>query len=401
VAECRTGSTVADDGSTGTTPKVLWVTPTLSSAFGGPTSTAVNGVIAEKMCGLPTVIATTVHPDGIRDSAPARDRLSSAGVATRVFPRVGRFSSSETWGLSSGMAVWLLRKVRSFDVIHLQYVWCMSSLIGCFAAKLAGVPVVVTPHESLTDYDIEVASRSRPKRLLKMLLRQFYLRTVDRIVFMSELEKHDTFTADRETVLISHAVCERSVPPDRKAATGAEGPLRIGFLGRNIPKKGIDRLIRSLGREPDRNWQLLIAGPPGSPEFREEQDRLSDELGVADRVSWLGFLDSRSSLFEQCDVLAMPSAYEGFGMVSAEAMSHGVPVIVPRQSGVAEIVSEYAAGQVIEEPDTDHLFEALKRFDSARDMWLEFSKNGIRAVDERLTYAAYASAVTRLYRSLP
>jgi glycosyltransferase involved in cell wall biosynthesis len=389
-----------------TIPKVLWVTPTLGSAFGGPTTTAVNGVIAEKRSGLPTVIATTVHPDGISDSSAALDRLSSDGVPTMVFPRVGRSASSETWGLSPKMAVWLLRRVRSFDVIHLQYVWCMSSLVGCLAARLAGVPVVVTPHESLTDYDIEVASRNRPKRLLKLLLRQFYLRAVDRIVFMSELEERDTFAADRTTVLISHAVCGEAVPPDRQGAAGEdsagpERPLRIGFLGRNIPKKGIDRLIRSLGREPDREWQLLIAGPPGSPEFREEQDRLSDELGVGSRVSWLGFLDSRSSLFERCDVLAMPSAYEGFGMVSAEAMSHGVPVIVPRRSGVAEIVSDYGAGIVVEEPDTDHLFEALLKFDSDRSRWPEFSENGLRAVDERLTYAAYASGITRLYRSLP
>lgn len=400
MAEDRTGSTVADDGSSGTTPKVLWVTPTLSSAFGGPTSTAVNGVIAENLCGLPTVIATTVHPDGIGDSAAAIDRLASAGVATRVFARVGRFPSSETWGLSPRMAVWLLRRARSFDVIHLQYVWCMSSLVGCLAGRLAGVPVVVTPHESLTDYDIEVASRSRPKRLLKKVLRRFYLRTVDRIIFMSELEEHDTWTADRETVLVSHAVCEGAVSPGQKAPDREEGPLRIGFLGRNIPKKGIDRLIRSLGREPDRKWQLLIAGPPGSAEFREEQDKLSDEMGVRDRVHWLGFLDSRGSLFGRIDVLAMPSAYEGFGMVSAEAMSHGVPVIVPRRSGVAEIVGEYDAGIVIDEPDTDHLFEALSRFDSERDQWPELSRNGIRAVEERLTYAAYGSAVSRLYRSL-
>jgi len=380
--------------------RILWLTPTLSSRFGGPTTTAVNGVVAEKRVGLSTEIATTVSRNGAGDSEAAMKRLAADHVPVRTFTRAGNSASAEAWGLSPSLAVWITRNLRTFDIVHLQYVWCMTSLLGCLLAKLRGIPVVVTPHESLTDYDLDIASRSRPKRAFKRLLKRFYLRTVDCIVFMSELEERDTESGNRRTVRIAHAVAERTYPGEHGFVSGNTGPLRIGFLGRNIPKKGIDRLIEALAREPGRGWRLLVAGPSGTDEFVAEQDGLVRTLDVEDRVEWLGFLDESASLFGHCDVLAMPSAYEGFGMVAAEAMSHGLPVVVPRRSGVAEIVSEFRAGIVMDEPDVADLTAALVKFDEERDVWPTYSRNGVAAVEEKLTFRAYGSNLRKLYASL-
>ena len=379
-------------------PRVLWLTPTLSSRFGGPTTTTTNGLIAEHRAGLASEVLTTVGPSGPGDSRPAIDRLRDNGVICHVFRRSSDSESAETWGISFRMVVWLMRNAGEFDVLHLQYVWCLTSLAGCVAGRMRGVPVVVTPHESLTDYDIEVASRSRRKRLLKRLLRKFYLRTVDCLVFMSGLEERDTRRGNRRTIRISHAVAETTHRPEAPAASG--GPLRIGFLGRNIKKKGIDSLIEAVAADEKGQWRLLIAGPPGTEEFRDELDDLSQRLGVSDQVEWLGYLDERARLFERCDVLAMPSDYEGFGMVAAEAMSFGIPVVVPRRSGVAEIVSEYEAGIVVDKPTATEIADALSDFDSARQEWRRYSENGLRAVEAKLTYEAYARATRRLYDSL-
>ena len=380
--------------------RILWLTPTLSSRFGGPTTTAVNGVVAEKRVGLSTEIATTVSRGGAGDSQAALKRLAADHVPVRTFARAGKSARAEAWGISPSLAVWIARNLRSFDVIHLQYVWCMPSLLGCLLARLRGIPVVVTPHESLTDYDLDVASRSRPKRAFKRLLKRFYLRTVDCIVFMSELEERDTDSGNRRTVRIAHAVAEGTYPGEREFVSANTAPLRIGFLGRNIPKKGVDRLIVALAREPGRGWRLLVAGPSGTGEFVAEQDRLVRTLNVGDRVQWLGFLDESASLFSRCDVLAMPSVYEGFGMVAAEAMSHGLPVIVPRRSGVAEIVSQFGAGIVMDGPDITDLTAALVKFDVERDAWPAYSRNGIAAVEEKLTFRAYGSNLRKLYASL-
>ena len=119
----------------------------------------------------------------------------------------------------------------------------------------------------------------------------------------------------------------------------------------------------------------------------ERLARLSRDSGVSDRVRWLGFVESVSDLFDRSDVLVMPSEYEGFGMVAAEAMAAGLPVIVPRLSGVAELVADFEAGLLIERPSESCLLEALTEFDRCRDEWPRLGRNGTRAVNELLTFA--------------
>ncbi|MGA7434549.1 MAG: glycosyltransferase family 4 protein, partial [Solirubrobacterales bacterium] len=330
---------------------------------------------------------------------PGVQRLARNQVPVRTFPRSDWISKSEAWGMSLKMTFWMLRNVRSFDVIHLQYVWCWTSIWGSFLGKLLGIPVVMTPHESLTDYDIDVASNSGKKRAVKLLLRKFFLLTVDQLVFMSDLEVRDTRSGPVPYRLISHAVVEEPLDPPTPADRDP-GPLRIAFLGRNVAKKGIDRIITAMAANREKGWELFVAGPPGPESFAETCQALSQDLGVEDNVHWLGFVDDRSDLLQRCDLLAMPSAYEGFGMVAAEAMSHALPVIVPKDSGVAEIVGEFQAGIVLERPTAEILEEALREFDSDRDKWPVYRENGIRAVNSRLTYAAYASSTDRLYGSL-
>ena len=266
---------------------------------------------------------------------------------TRLFSRSSRFAFSEKWGLSVDIAIWLLRHARDFDVVHLQYVWCTTSFVGCLAGKLAGVPVVVTPHESLTRYDIEVASRSRILRVSKGLIKSLYLRLVDCIVFMSRLEERGTALGETRSVLIHHAVAETISTPERPVPEDDHRPLRIAYLGRVAPKKNLHLLVAAVAHDQGRGWRLSIAGPGSLLDTRERHEPAT----TGDRIIRLGFLEDRGDLFRDSDVLVMPSDYEGFGMVAAEAMSYGLPVIVTRQSGVAEIVEEFGAGIVIEKPE--------------------------------------------------
>lgn len=380
-------------------PRVLWVIPTLGRDFGGPSSTAVNGIIAERRSGIDAELVTTVTPDAVT-AEPGIQRLADNQVKVHTFPRSTWVSKSEAWGLSLKLTLWMLRNVRSFDVIHLQYVWAWTSIWGCLLGRAFRIPVVMTPHESLTDYDIDVASAGGKKRAVKLALRKFFLKNVDQLVFMSHLEVRDTRYESVPYRLISHAVVEEEVSPKARGER-EEGPLRIAFLGRNVAKKGIDRIIMAMAANREKGWQLHVAGPPGPEGFVEHCQSLSLELDVADDVHWLGFVDSRAELLDRCDVLAMPSAYEGFGMSAAEAMGHAVPVIVPKESGVAEIVSEFDSGLLLDEPTAEVLERALVEFDGDREKWPVYSRNGIRAVNERLTYGSYAAAMGELYASLP
>lgn len=380
--------------------RVLWVSPTISSAFGGPTTTTVNGLLAETQAGCESSLISTISSGDETKVASGMSRLTSASVDVKLFPRTRLLSKGEAWGFSPRMAVWMFRNLRKFDIVHLQYVWCMSSVWGSILGKLFGIPVVVTPHESLTDYDIDVASRSRIKRRIKLGLRRLYLHTIDRLIFMSDLERRDTRSGSVAFTLISHAVQEEAVVVRSPEVSRDDQPLRIGFLGRNIPKKGIDLIIAAMGRNRSRGWTLSIAGPPGTDEFVAEIRDQAEQLGITAEIAWLGFLEDSGDLFDNCDVLAMPSAYEGFGMVAGEAMCRGVPVIVPRRSGVAEIVAEFNAGIVMPESSVDEVEKALVTMAGDAALRQRFGENGLEAANSRLTYSAYAAATVDLYGSL-
>ncbi len=371
--------------------------PTVGSSFGGPTTTAVNGLVAENRAGLCSELATTVSDSDPQETEPALERLRENGVKTHLFGRTRLLKRGEAWGLSPALAWWLIRNVRQYDVVHLQYVWCMTSIVGAIAARLAGVPVVITPHESLTDFDIDVASRRRSLRLLKLILRRLFLASADRIVFMSQIEQRDTRYGSTPVELISHAVLEE--PTEMREAELSEG-LRIAFLGRNIEKKGIHLLVEAIGRNRDRQWRLAVAGPPGEEDYMRQVRNRARELEIEDRIEWAGFLSDRRELFPRTDLLAMPSVYEGFGMVAAEAMCSGRAVVVPLKSGVAELVSEYEAGIVMAESSVEALEDAFRQLEDSPTDRRRFALNGLKAANERLTYAAYAERTSALYRVL-
>jgi len=379
--------------------RVLWVAPTIGAGFGGPTSTIVNGVTAENRAGIASELATTIGSDEAPEAVPAVRQLRENGIEARLFRRTRLFGRGEAWGLSRGLVWWLFRNIRRYDVVHLQYVWCLTSIFGAIAARLGGVPIVVTPHESLTEFDIRTASRNRLLRLLKRILRHLYLRTADQLILMSRLEERDTRCGNVPVIIVTHAVLETAPVSEVKPASTNEG-LQIGFFGRFIRKKGVHLLVEALARNRDRAWRLAIAGPVGEQDYFDRTRDLAADLGVSGRIEWLGYVPSRRLFLERCDVLAMPSVYEGFGMVAAEAMCSGIPVVVPRQSGVAELVEDYGAGVVMKGSSVSEVEAGLLALDESAGLRQTMGENGLRAAGERLTFTAYARQTGDLYRSL-
>lgn len=121
--------------------------------------------------------------------------------------------------------------------------------------------------------------------------------------------------------------------PDRVGHDPGDGTLRLLFLGRLDPIKGLDCLLRAcagLDRSGG-SWRLTIAGD-GSPEYRAELAGLISSLGLGERVALSGAVEraGRDRLFAESDLLILPSHRENFGMVVAEALAHAVPVVAAK-----------------------------------------------------------------------
>jgi glycosyltransferase involved in cell wall biosynthesis len=145
----------------------------------------------------------------------------------------------------------------------------------------------------------------------------------------------------------------------RPAALGLpEGEVAIGFLGRFERRKGVMELAEAWARVAPRapRAHLVLAGAGG-----DRVDALRARLASLPRVRWLGYRDDAAAVVRALDVLVLPSRHEGFGLVVAEAMAAGTPVVVSRATNLPELVEDGVEGLHADPSDPDSLAEALLR----------------------------------------
>jgi glycosyltransferase involved in cell wall biosynthesis len=380
--------------------KVLRVIPTLDPEMGGPQTTIVNAAIAERRADIEPTIVFAGDDRSLVSTAPARARLDAAGVKSLMFPRTRGLPSSAVsrWGISHQMSVWLLRNIHRYDVVHVDYVWAWSTLVAAIAGSCVRRPVVMTAHASLTSFDIETHSRSGMYRKAKLWMRALLMRYVDLLVMTSEMEYADSVRPNERAIVVSHAVVADL--PDQPPVEPTLPPLVVGYIGRLHTTKNLEVLLRAVAmlRIPT---NLIVCGD-GDPSYRAQLHQLAKELSLTHRVEWRGHVDAagRADLFAQSHVVAMPSAYECFGMAAAEAMAVGVPVIVSRTTGVAPVVEKYECGKLVEAGDVDELRAALA--DIAGDAsWRRRARiNSLRAASATYSYDSYGERMAAVYADL-
>ena len=126
-----------------------------------------------------------------------------------------------------------------------------------------------------------------------------------------------------------------------------DGPVRFAFFGRVEEQKGIELLLQVIGELPAQDWILKVAGDASDPGYIERLRRRFP----APNIEFVGFVRA-DAFFPTVDVLVVPSLWnEPLGVVAFEAWGFGVPVIVSRRGGLAEIVDD-ATGWIFE-PDLE------------------------------------------------
>lgn len=297
------------------------------------------------------------------------------------------------WGIGFRFVFSVIRDARKYDVIHVHYVWGVSPIAGIVAGRLWRRKVVMTPHESLTQFDT-ATSRTSLRRTQKKAVRRLLLRGVDLVVCASELELRDSALPKRVAgSVVPHPVVETSRVRPRPPAM----PLRVGFLGRLHPKKNVDVLLEATAMLPP-GVELLVGGS-GDDATLQSLQSAADRLGIVDRVRWLGFLDTgaRERFFDEIHVLAMPSRYECFGMVAAEAMSASVPVVVTTSSGVAPNVVAGDAGEVVPPGDAKKLADAIRGLLLPAGPSEALRERARLTAEAHYSFTAYGGRVRSLY----
>ena len=136
-------------------------------------------------------------------------------------------------------------------------------------------------------------------------------------------------------------------PADRARGTGQ--PLMLLAVGSIVPRKAFDVLVRALARVKGSDWRIAIVGPTDRSEqaFTALQAAIED-TGLGPHIALTGAVgqEQLDRFYDACDVFVMPSLYEGYGMVLAEAMARGLPIVCTTGGAAAATVPNAAAIKV-------------------------------------------------------
>ncbi len=199
------------------------------------------------------------------------------------------------------------------------------------------------------------------QRLLAASFEAVYLAGVDGLILNSRttLESiRKLRTASGKSFIIAAPGCDRfrdNFDPEKiQMKCSGPGPLRIIFAGNIIPRKGLHTVIAALREMPAGAWMLSVAGSEAfNPGYAARIRAEAENSGFGGNIKLLGQVhDSElARLLQESHVLVVPSSYEGFGMIYAEAMGFGLPVIGCRAGAAPELIEHGLNGFLIKPGD--------------------------------------------------
>lgn len=286
------------------------------------------------------------------------------------------------------------RLIPTAQVVHVDglYVLPNAVLAARRAVSRRRLPIVISPHETLTEFD-KRQSKSRTTALLKPLWRRAVAPQCDAIVYSSTLEEqHSSEYSSVPSTVLSHVVEAAGL----NVGTHWHRPPVLGFMGRLHPKKGLERLIDSVAvlKEQGIGAIVRIAGS-GDPWYVAKLRQRVESRGLSNAVEWCGWLSSPldvQTFYASIDALVMPSDFECFGLSAAEAAVEGIPVVVSSTTGMAEFVSRFALGAV-SQPSVPDLAEALKT-----TIGCDVAPEGTMSFAEHVSAKSHAETLECVYR---
>ena len=324
--------------------------------------------------------------------------LKSIGV--EYIGTVARFKNDYGLGTLRGLKK-RLDNLSKPELVVLHQIYTFSTLLGYMYAKKNRIPYVVKPHGSLTKY--HESDSKLIKTLAKWVLISKILREADAIIVTCESERADLISSliPKAYQLNYGAVVSRPLDEAVRRLPRGNQNKRIVFSGRFDKKKNLPLVIKAMPQILDRYPDLIldIAGSGTTNEVRILQ-KLVSTLELESNVKFHGWIDSSKmqEIFAAARLLVLPSENENFAIVVAEALSAGVPCVVSKFVGTAEIVAKHNAGEVIDELTAASVAEGIMNV--LRGDEKKYREAAFEAVENSLDWSEIALRWRALVTSL-
>jgi len=218
------------------------------------------------------------------------------------------------------------------------------------------------------------------------------------IALTEDIQRHiiaQGATASRVHIIRTFAEFPMVTPTPRASLNTPEGAPLLLALARLHWKKGLDLLLKALVQLPGVYLWIAGEGP-----LRAELEKLSADLGLNERVRFLGWRDDRAALLAAADICAFPSRYEPFGTVTVDAWAAGTPLVAAAAQGPKAYVTDGVDGLLVPIDDVEALRAALARVINEPGLREKLIKGGTQTYQARFTKDVFLRESREFYESI-
>jgi glycosyltransferase involved in cell wall biosynthesis len=292
-----------------------------------------------------------------------------------------------------------LLELENPDIVHVNGIWNYENSLFQKAAQKLNIKVILSPHGMLEPY---ILNRNPLKKKLALFLYQNQsLKKADAIhtTALSELDQIQKLGYFNPSVVIPNGIDTSVIPQKKWKIKGDIKTKNLLFLSRVHPKKGIDVLIKSVSKLEDKNIMITIAGN-GEEAYINELKNLAKYYNVKEKFNFIGPMYGKEKweLYCKSDLFILPTHSENFGIVVAEALHIGLPVITTKGTPWKELQTNNCGWWI--DLSVLNLADTLKEVIGLdKEALSKMGKNGMGLIQEKYTIQNVTKAMFNFYNS--
>lgn len=313
-------------------------------------------------------------------------------------------------GYSPSMEQKALTKEGSiFDVMHQHGLWLALSRVTNHWRNAFSRPTIVAPHGTLDDYALKRSAWKKKIALFAYEMDNLQHAACLHATAISEANSFRNFGLKNPIAIIPNGIHDECLKRQGDAArfrsrfSIPSNKRLLLFLSRIHPKKGLPLLYTAIAKLDKllEEWSLVIAGFEDVPGYQRELEQLAKNLNISKKIIFVGplFGQDKQDVFAATDILVLPTYSEGFGIVVADALAAGVPVLTTYGAPWEELRSHNCGWwvEISEQGIYNGLQDAISR---SKQELIEMGYRGKLLVESKYTWPQVTKMTIELYNWL-